>query len=283
MTRYLLLLITVCLTSLNQAAAQQPSYGYRFKLIGANGKFITDADSLFSISSIATDGSFYRAIKYFTPSGINPTTPENWLLYEYYRDIREFHLIQILNKQTRDTMTFFYKKYYKYRTYESVDNVPFPDSIRFSKGYYIIHERPSLKDWNIKVKSRKLTLLPSRDEFFKYVSMKTNVGHSGPKKEVFYTNKHSAGDKTPAPIPLTSFSNLIFPVHNGEKTGKIVVRFTVDADGKVTNAIPSVKGTTLADTDLNQKCKEAMMRSRLLQPDKPIQSGTVVFHFKSKE
>lgn len=100
---------------------------------------------------------------------------------------------------------------------------------------------------------------------------------------MLYSKNRNGENKAPEPIPLTSFSNLIFPVHDGKKTGKIVVRFTVDADGRVTDAIPSVKGTTMSDEGLNQKCKEAMMKSRLLQSDTPIQSGTVVFHFKSKE
>lgn len=185
MARYLLLLITVCLMSLNQVPAQQPSYRYRIKLIDARGKSITGADSLFSISSIAPDGSFYRPINYIIPGEIKSTTPESWLLNEYYRDIREFHLIQILNKQTRDTMTFFYKKYYKYYTYPNGGNFLFLDSIRFSKGYYIIHQRPSLKDWNMKVSSAKLTLMENRTEFFEYVAMKTSVRKLKPRMTCF--------------------------------------------------------------------------------------------------
>jgi hypothetical protein len=57
--------------------------------------------------------------------------------------------------------------------------------------------------------------------------------------------------RTPAPIALSRFTNLVYPVHNGEKAGKIVVRFFADKDGRVTDAIPSVKGTTLTDKDMS--------------------------------
>lgn len=172
-------------------------------------------------------------------------------------------------------MTIFYRKHSKYHTYAVEDNKPSLDTIKFSKGYYVAHNRPSLKDWNRTRRSKKLEVFSIRTDFLNYITAEID-------KPVLLSQKHQEIEP-PAPIALSRFTNLVYPVQNGEKTGKIVVRFFADKDGRVTNAIPSVKGTTIADKDLSQQCKEAMMKSRLLQPDKTIESGTVVFHFKLKQ
>ena len=75
---------------------------------------------------------------------------------------------------------------------------------------------------------------------------------------------------------------MVTPHDDGQKTGKIAVRISINKEGIVINAVPGVKGTTLNDRELWQKCKEAVMGARLNQsanaPD--VQVGVVVFNFK---
>ncbi len=84
------------------------------------------------------------------------------------------------------------------------------------------------------------------------------------------------------PIALRRFTNLVTPTDDGQKTGRIAVRITINKQGIVTNAVPGVKGTTLSDRDLWQKCRDAVMGARLNQsstaPDEQV--GVVVFNFK---
>ena len=86
------------------------------------------------------------------------------------------------------------------------------------------------------------------------------------------------------PIALRRFTNLVTPQDDGQKTGKIAVRLSINKDGIVINAVPGVKGTTLNDRDLWQKCKEAVMGARLNQSDNApdVQVGVVIFNFKVK-
>lgn len=86
------------------------------------------------------------------------------------------------------------------------------------------------------------------------------------------------------PIALRRFTNLVTPQDDGQKTGKIAVRITVNKQGLVIDAVPGVKGTTLQDLDLWAKCKEAVMGARLNQSDAApdLQVGVVVFNFKVK-
>lgn len=86
------------------------------------------------------------------------------------------------------------------------------------------------------------------------------------------------------PIALRRFTNLVLPEDDGQKTGKIAVRITVNKQGLVIDATPGVKGTTLQDLDLWAKCKRAVMGARLNQSDSApdTQVGVVVFNFKVK-
>lgn len=86
------------------------------------------------------------------------------------------------------------------------------------------------------------------------------------------------------PIALRRFTNLETPSDNGQKTGKIAVRLSINKDGIVINAVPGVKGTTLNDRDLWEKCRQAVMGARLNQSDNApdVQVGVVVFNFKVK-
>jgi hypothetical protein len=87
-----------------------------------------------------------------------------------------------------------------------------------------------------------------------------------------------------SPIALRRFTNLVTPSDDGQKTGKIAVRLSINKDGIVINAIPGVKGTTLNDRDLWEKCRLAVMGARLNQSDNApdVQVGVVVFNFKVK-
>lgn len=86
------------------------------------------------------------------------------------------------------------------------------------------------------------------------------------------------------PIALRRFTNLVTPQDDGQKTGKIAVRITVNKQGIVVDAVPGVKGTTLQDLDLWAKCKTAVMGARLNQSESApdLQVGVVVFNFKVK-
>jgi hypothetical protein len=86
------------------------------------------------------------------------------------------------------------------------------------------------------------------------------------------------------PIALRRFTNLVTPQDDGQKTGKIAVRITINKQGVVVDAIAGVKGTTLQDLDLWAKCKAAVMGARLNQSDSApdLQVGVVVFNFKVK-
>lgn len=86
------------------------------------------------------------------------------------------------------------------------------------------------------------------------------------------------------PIALRRFTNLVTPQDDGQKTGKIAVRITINKQGIVVDAVPGVKGTTLQDLSLWAKCKTAVMGARLNQSDSApdLQVGVVVFNFKVK-
>ncbi|SMD00387.1 energy transducer TonB [Pedobacter africanus] len=86
------------------------------------------------------------------------------------------------------------------------------------------------------------------------------------------------------PIALRKFTNLVVPQDDGQKTGKIAVRISINKNGVVIAATPGVKGTTLTDRELWQKCKDAVMGARLTQSESApdVQIGVVVFNFKVK-
>jgi hypothetical protein len=83
-------------------------------------------------------------------------------------------------------------------------------------------------------------------------------------------------------IPLISFTNLLMPVAIGQTNGKIAVRIKIDTDGSIIDVTPGVKGTTLNDRELWQKCKESMMAAKATfsEPSSSVQVSEVVFNFK---
>jgi len=69
---------------------------------------------------------------------------------------------------------------------------------------------------------------------------------------------------------------------NGRHTGKVVVDLRVDKNGNVTYARAGARGTTISDSNLLQKCEDAVKNSKLnpLESAPDQQVGTVVFVFK---
>ncbi|MES3017311.1 MAG: energy transducer TonB [Bacteroidota bacterium] len=80
------------------------------------------------------------------------------------------------------------------------------------------------------------------------------------------------------------FTNLNIPKDDGQKYGRVAVRIFVDKNGLVVNAIPGVKGTTLSDKAIWEKCRLAVMGASLnkLESAPETQIGVVMFNFKVK-
>ena len=80
------------------------------------------------------------------------------------------------------------------------------------------------------------------------------------------------------------FTNLNVPKDDGQKYGRVAVRIFVDKNGVVVNAIPGVKGTTLSDKAIWEKCRIAVMGASLnkLESAPETQIGVVMFNFKVK-
>ena len=91
-------------------------------------------------------------------------------------------------------------------------------------------------------------------------------------------------DMSVTPMPLRNFTNLVMPQDDGEQTGKVAVRIKVDKDGNVIEATPGVKGTTLNDRELWEKCKDAAMKAKLKPSNSlaSVQTGIVTFTFRIK-
>lgn len=80
------------------------------------------------------------------------------------------------------------------------------------------------------------------------------------------------------------FTNLNIPKDDGQKYGRVAVRIFVDKNGVVVKAVPGVKGTTLSDKAIWEKCRIAVMGASLnkLESAPETQIGVVMFNFKVK-
>ncbi|MBB2953721.1 MULTISPECIES: energy transducer TonB [Sphingobacterium] len=69
---------------------------------------------------------------------------------------------------------------------------------------------------------------------------------------------------------------------NGQQAGKVAVEFRVNQSGVIIYARAGVKGTTITDPSLLEKCERAVRGARLNQlPNAPdSQTGRIVFNFK---
>ena len=72
------------------------------------------------------------------------------------------------------------------------------------------------------------------------------------------------------------------PEYNYQVEGKVVVEVTVDRNGKVTNAIPGVKGSTTLNQNLLSAAKKAALGAVFdTKNDAPAyQKGTITYYFK---
>lgn len=67
---------------------------------------------------------------------------------------------------------------------------------------------------------------------------------------------------------------------DSQKTGKIVMKVCVDAQGKVTEATFTQRGSTTVDGELRQKAKRAANKYKFDSADIEEQCGTITFDFK---
>ena len=76
--------------------------------------------------------------------------------------------------------------------------------------------------------------------------------------------------------------SLPVPEYNYQRGGIVVVEITVNKDGRVTEAIPGVRGSTTLDEYLLRVAKNAAFSARFdRKPDAPaFQRGTITYHFK---
>jgi len=77
------------------------------------------------------------------------------------------------------------------------------------------------------------------------------------------------------------FQSLPKPVYEYQEEGKVVVEVSVDRSGKVTQAIPGIKGSTTLNEYLLKVAKEAALKARFdPKSDAPvIQKGTITYNF----
>lgn len=71
------------------------------------------------------------------------------------------------------------------------------------------------------------------------------------------------------------------PAFPGNEAGIVVVEVTVDKFGKVTKALPGIKGSNTVDTDLLEAAKKAALAASFnTDPTAPaFQKGTITYHF----
>lgn len=76
--------------------------------------------------------------------------------------------------------------------------------------------------------------------------------------------------------------NLPKPEYNYQVEGKVVVEVTVDRSGKVTKAVPGVKGSTTLDENLLKAAEKAALEALFdVKSDAPaFQKGTITYYFR---
>ena len=77
------------------------------------------------------------------------------------------------------------------------------------------------------------------------------------------------------------FQKLPKPKYDYQGEGRVVVEVTVDRSGKVTQAVPGIKGSSTLDEYLLKVAKEAAMEASFeAKPDAPLfQKGTITYNF----
>ena len=72
------------------------------------------------------------------------------------------------------------------------------------------------------------------------------------------------------------------PSYPGNKSGKVVIRVTVDKTGRVTNAVYEPNGSTSSDNALVQAALEAARKARFTESRSFIEGGTITYRFNLK-
>ena len=70
------------------------------------------------------------------------------------------------------------------------------------------------------------------------------------------------------------------PSYPGEKGGKVVLRVTVGASGKVTGASFEPKGSTTDAAELIEAAKAAARKARFTESRAAVQGGTITYIFR---
>jgi outer membrane biosynthesis protein TonB len=80
------------------------------------------------------------------------------------------------------------------------------------------------------------------------------------------------------------FKNLPLPKYDYQEEGKVVVEVSVDRSGKVVQAIPGFKGSTILNEYFLKVAKDAALGATFdPKPDAPpVQKGTITYNFKLK-
>jgi TonB family protein len=78
------------------------------------------------------------------------------------------------------------------------------------------------------------------------------------------------------------FQKLPAPKYDYQGEGRVVVEVSVDRQGKVTQAVPGIKGSTTLDEYLLKVAKDAALQAQFeVKADAPeIQRGTITYNFK---
>lgn len=72
------------------------------------------------------------------------------------------------------------------------------------------------------------------------------------------------------------------PSYPGNKSGKVVIRVTVDKTGRVTNAVYEPNGSTSSDDALVQAAIAAAKKARFTESRSFIEGGTITYRFNLK-
>ncbi len=74
------------------------------------------------------------------------------------------------------------------------------------------------------------------------------------------------------------------PEYTVNKSGKVIVKISVDQYGKVVNATPGATGTTVQDRTLWEAAKKAALKAKfnLSSSAPPVQEGTITYVFRLK-
>ena len=70
------------------------------------------------------------------------------------------------------------------------------------------------------------------------------------------------------------------PSYPGSKSGKVIVRVTVDASGRVTSAAYEPKGSTTDAAELVEAAKAAARKARFTEGRAAVQGGTITYVFR---